>query len=97
MDNHSRKKLNIKNDIYQIEHKEQSSLHSSGKKEPMTKTLDFQKQDNQKKNDKELADDEMEEIVGGLASVAVPICTNCHKRIAVYQMKLCAVCFLKLK
>jgi len=45
----------------------------------------------------ELTEGELEEIVGGLTSVVVPICTNCHKRVAVYQMNLCAVCFLELK
>lgn len=45
----------------------------------------------------EMSDDELEEIVGGLTTVLVPLCKHCHERVAVHEMTLCAVCFRKLK
>lgn len=64
----------------------------------MNKEKDTEKKrSNLEREPEALEDDELEEIVGGLTSVMVPICTNCKKRVAVYQMTLCAVCYLKLK
>ena len=45
----------------------------------------------------ELSVDELEEVVGGLTTVSIPLCKNCHQRVAVHQMTVCAVCFVKLK
>lgn len=47
--------------------------------------------------DDALSDEDLEETVGGLTTVVVPLCKNCQERIAVHQMTLCAICFLKLK
>ncbi|ANY67788.1 hypothetical protein BBD42_15925 [Paenibacillus sp. BIHB 4019] len=41
----------------------------------------------------ELLEEELEEVVGGLATVSIPRCKLCHVRIAVYDMTVCAVCF----
>ena len=43
-----------------------------------------------------MSDHELEVIVGGLTSVAVPICKHCQQRVAVYEMALCAACFRRL-
>lgn len=43
----------------------------------------------------ELTEDELEVVVGGLATVLVPLCKHCQQRIAVHDMSVCAVCFLK--
>lgn len=55
-----------------------------------------QTDDIEKKNDL-LNDEDLQEIVGGLTTVVIPLCKNCQERVAVHQMKLCASCFLKLK
>jgi hypothetical protein len=98
--NSGKESLNIGNS--NLRHKarseEEQRKEESGGKEKAKRTDDsISTQTNNEKKDGELADDELEEIVGGLTSVVVPICTNCQKRVAVYQMRLCAVCFLKLK
>lgn len=43
----------------------------------------------------ELSDSELEEVAGGLATVIVPLCAQCQKRIAVHEMNICAACFVK--
>ncbi|WP_146113431.1 hypothetical protein [Paenibacillus sp. PCH8] len=43
----------------------------------------------------ELLEAELEEVVGGLATVSIPRCRLCYVRIAVYDMTVCAVCFRK--
>ncbi|MBW7474038.1 hypothetical protein K0T92_04730 [Paenibacillus oenotherae] len=48
------------------------------------------------KREGELTEDELEEVVGGLATVPVPLCKHCQQRIAVHDMSVCAACFLKL-
>ncbi|WP_434748726.1 hypothetical protein [Paenibacillus amylolyticus] len=45
--------------------------------------------------DDELLEVELEEVVGGLATVSIPRCKLCYVRIAVYDMTVCAVCFRK--
>ncbi|MDT9721992.1 hypothetical protein QVE09_24085 [Paenibacillus sp. ClWae2A] len=43
----------------------------------------------------ELLEEELEEVVGGLATVSIARCKVCHIRIAVYEMSVCAACFRK--
>lgn len=47
----------------------------------------------QNSNEAPLSDDQLEEIVGGLTHVKIPLCKKCKQRIAVHGMSLCATCF----
>ncbi|WP_339304050.1 hypothetical protein [Paenibacillus sp. FSL R5-0519] len=52
-------------------------------------------QQNKDDPDQELLEEELEEVVGGLATVSIARCKVCHIRIAVYEMSVCAACFRK--
>ncbi|RXZ82293.1 hypothetical protein EBB07_11520 [Paenibacillaceae bacterium] len=47
-------------------------------------------------NEEELSETELEEVVGGLATVPIPLCKHCGQRVAVHEMKVCAACFRKV-
>ena len=52
-------------------------------------------QQNKDDPDQELLEEELEEVVGGLATVSIARCKVCYIRIAVYEMSVCAACFRK--
>lgn len=55
--------------------------------------VDQQNEDEQRVD--ELTEDELEVVVGGLATIPVPLCKHCQQRIAVHDMSVCAACFVK--
>ncbi|MDF2667866.1 MAG: hypothetical protein K0R67_172 [Paenibacillus sp.] len=47
----------------------------------------------EKQNPDELNDGQLEQVIGGLASIRVPLCKQCGQRVAVFNMEICAPCF----
>lgn len=43
----------------------------------------------------EMSEDELAEVVGGLTTVVIPLCKHCQTRIAVHEMNVCAICYVK--
>lgn len=70
-------------------------IEISMKKEAVSQTIFPKKQAGREEN--ELTNSGLMEIVGGFTTVVIPKCTHCQKRVAVYKMTLCAVCYLELK